>query len=96
MKIDKILSNLLVGEINKKETEELLLNHFSDYYTLHSDLKEGENIIYKGNSGKLIEIGGKKSTIKYSLLGYVENAQSTFEKEVYNIEFYKTPKGYWN
>ena len=46
--INKILSDLLSGEINKKETEEKIKEHFSSFNKLHQGLKEGDKIIYKG------------------------------------------------
>lgn len=94
--INKILSDLLSGEINKKETEEKIKEHFSSFNKLHQGLKEGDKIIYKGNSGILIKKGERLSTIEYYILGYVVNENSTKRVDVYNIEFYKEPKNYWN
>jgi hypothetical protein len=94
--INEILPKLLNGDINKKECCDEILNHFSDYYQLHHDLKEGDRIIYKGNSGNLIKKGDNKSIIKYQMMGKVPNNFTNPEIEVYNIEFYKTPDDYWD
>jgi hypothetical protein len=93
--INSILPKLLSGDINKKECEDLILEKFSRYDRLHSDLKENEAIIYDGNSGILIKKGERKSIIKFHKLGRVENENTVKEIEIYNIEFYKEPKNYW-
>ena len=90
--INKILSDLLAGEKNKKETYESLLKHFSSYVD-HSDLKVGESIIYNGNCGKLLQQGFKKSLIGWERMGYMNTYK---EEEVYNIEFFKQPENYFN
>lgn len=93
---NNILPKLISGDINKSECVDLILEEFSDYNSLHSDLHEGEEIIYQGNKGKLIEIGRTKSIIQYQIMGKVVNENTNPTIEVYNIEFYKTPKGYWD
>jgi hypothetical protein len=93
--IEDILSKLLIGDINKKECCDEILNHFSDYHQLHSGLKKGDRIIYKGNSGELVKKGDKKSIIKYQMIGKIPNSSTNPEIEVYNIEFFKEPKNYW-
>jgi len=93
---NNILPRLLGGEINKNECIDLILDEFSDFENIHNNLKEGDEIIYKGNSGNLIKKGLKKSIIKYQMMGKVPNNYTNPEIEVYNIEFYKTPDDYWD
>lgn len=93
---NNILPKLLSGEINKYECIDLILDEFSHFSQIHNNLKEGDEIIYKGNKGNLIKIGLKKSIIKYQLMGKVPNIYTNSEIEVYNIEFYKTPIDYWD
>jgi len=90
--INNILPMLLSGDKNKKECTNEILNHFSDFYKLHNRLKEGDAIIFNGNSGTLIKKGDRKSIIKWETLGYLNTEK---EEEVYNIEFFKEPKDYW-
>lgn len=90
--MENILSALLLGEKNKKETEQSLLEYFSRHFISHEDLKEGERIIYKGNSGKLIKKGNVKSLIGWERMGYMNTYK---ENEVYNIEFFKKPENYF-
>ena len=93
--INEILSELLSGEKNKKETEESLLKHFSGRVN-HSDLKVGDRIIYNGNCGNLVENlhrGTNKCIISWERMGYMNTYK---EQEVYNIEFFKEPEDYFN
>jgi hypothetical protein len=90
--IDDILPRLVSGDSNKKECAEDILAHFSSSYKLHSNLKNGDKIIYQGNSGILLKKGDIKSLIKWERLGYMNTEK---DEEVYNIEFYKEPKNHW-
>jgi len=94
--IQRILPKLISGDINKKECYDKILNVFSSWHKLHSNVNEGDEILYNGNPGILIKKGDKKSTIKYHNIGYIENEHNTFVVDVYNIEFFKIPEGYWD